>query len=88
MIKKYRKKPVEIEAFQWDGKDLMLLNHFVETGIIVDSGAVYIPTFEGNMIVSAGDYIIKGVNGEFYSCKPDIFEKTYEIVKDNEEKKL
>ena len=39
-----------------------------------------IPTLEGNMIASLGDYVIKGVNGEFYPCKPDIFEKTYERV--------
>lgn len=88
MIKKYRKRPLEVEAFQWDGKDLMELNHFVEPSIIVDHGAIYIPTLEGNMKVSADDYIVKGVNGEFYPCKPDIFEKTYEIVKDNEEKNL
>lgn len=41
-----------------------------------------IPTLEGNMIAKHGDYIIKGVNGEFYPCKPDIFEKTYDILKD------
>lgn len=43
---------------------------------------VKIPTLEGEMIVSEGDYIIKGVNGEFYPCKPDIFHKTYEKVEE------
>jgi hypothetical protein len=45
-----------------------------------DPICLVIPTLEGNMTASAGDYIIKGVNGEFYPCKPDIFEKTYEPV--------
>ena len=40
-----------------------------------------IKTLEGDMVITKGDYIIKGVNGEFYPCKPDIFEKTYEIIK-------
>lgn len=55
---KYRKKPVEVEAIQYTGKNLP------------------------EMIVSELDYVIKGVNGEFYPCKPDIFEKTYERVID------
>ena len=60
-VKKYRKKPVEIEAYQTDKKAI-------------------IHTLEGDMIASIGDYIITGVNGEKYPCKPDIFEKTYEPV--------
>lgn len=44
-------------------------------------GELYIYTLEGNLHASIGDYIIKGVNGKFYPCKPDIFEKTYELVK-------
>lgn len=43
-------------------------------------GEIIIPTLEGDMITSVGDYIIKGVNNEFYPCKPDIFDKTYEEV--------
>lgn len=77
---KYRKKPIIVEAFQWDGKDLMLLNHFITGSLLVDANGVYVPTPEGDMQVSKGDYIIKGVNGEIYPCKPDIFEKTYERV--------
>ena len=45
-----------------------------------DKGGFYIPTLEGNMKANIGDYIIKGINGEFYPCKPDIFDKTYEEV--------
>lgn len=47
---------------------------------VKDKGGVYIPTLEGNMKANIGDYIIKGINGEFYPCKPDIFDKTYEKV--------
>ena len=62
---KYRKKPVEIEAFQFKGEQ---------------SGEYYIRTLEGNHHISHGDYVIKGVKGELYPCKPDIFEMTYEPV--------
>lgn len=62
-MKKYRKKPIVIEAYQTD--------------VTLD-----IETLEGIMHASAGDYIIIGVNGEQYPCKPDIFEKTYEEVSD------
>ncbi len=60
-VKKYRKKPVIVEAYQTE----------VE---------FFIKTLEGVMLASVGDYIITGVNGEQYPCKPDIFEKTYEPV--------
>lgn len=49
-------------------------------GVVKDKGGFYIPTLEGNMKANIGDYIIKGINGEFYPCKPDIFDKTYEKV--------
>ncbi len=51
--------------------------------MIFDKGYMEIKTLEGTMKASIGDYIIKGVNGEFYPCKPDIFEKTYEKVIEN-----
>lgn len=76
---KYRKKPVVIGAMQWDGKDLLELSGFVGDAMIIGPGAVMIRTLEGDLRVSRGDYIIKGVQGEFYPCKPDIFEKTYEV---------
>lgn len=47
---------------------------------VIESKGITIPTLEGEMLASWGDYIIKGVDGEFYPCKPDIFEKTYEKV--------
>lgn len=51
-------------------------------GFIPASGDLLIPTLEGKMTARAGDIIIRGVNGEFYPCKPDIFEKTYEKVEE------
>jgi len=76
---KYRKKPVVIEAMQWDGRDLLELSAFVGESLVVDSGAICIETLEGLHKISAGDFVIKGIKGEFYPCKPDIFEKTYEL---------
>jgi len=78
MIKKYRKKPVVIEAIQWTGYNLGDCLKFTgEFGMDL-SGDVYVRTLEGSMKVSVGDYIIKGVKGEFYPCKPDVFAATYE----------
>lgn len=88
---KYRKLPVEIEAVQWMGSNLQEIKGFVGTDLeydILDAAwqvgkgiphvNMRIKTLEGNMECTKGDYVIKGVNGEFYPCKPDIFEKTYE----------
>lgn len=92
---KYRKKPVVIEAFQYDG-DLKgsdgqyyvpdwAVKAFKEKKIrydAFDSESAPCELFVGNNHVNVGDYIIHGVNGELYHCKPDIFEKTYEVVVD------
>ena len=83
---KYRKKPVEIEAVQWTGENLGEIIDFVDGQLNYENNFEHntikmsIPTLEGVMAVSFGDYIIKGVHGEFYPCKPDIFKKTYERV--------
>lgn len=78
---KYRKKPVVIDAIRWDGVNLLELLGFVDDkSVLVDIGNIFIRTLEGYMEISTGDYIIKGVKGEFYPCKPDIFEMTYERV--------
>ena len=83
MINKYRKKPVIIEAVIWTGNNIdevkELAKSAVENIIFVNNN-LYIETLEGNMNVSVGDYIIKGIEGEFYPCKPDIFKETYETV--------
>ena len=82
MVKKYRKKPVVIDAIQWNGVNKVEIQQFMNQYLDANTieNTLIIPTLEGNHIASAGDYIIKGVNGEFYPCKPDIFEKTYEEV--------
>ena len=83
---KYRKKPIVIEAIQWTGRNYNDMENFITVKFGYQekgdgTGAeVIIPTLEGAMTANIGDYIIKGVNGEFYPCKPDIFEKTYETV--------
>ena len=79
---KFRKKPVIIEAVQWNG-DLKVLNIFPKKdieNIKLREGELYIQTLEGEMLANKGDYIIQGINKEYYPCKPDIFAKTYELV--------
>lgn len=80
MIKKYRKKPVTIEAIQWNGGNLSEIRDFMRSTVEAHGLVLIIPTLEGDMYASLNDYIIKGVNGEFYPCKPYIFAKTYEEV--------
>ena len=83
---KYRKKPLIIEAFKWTGgpdqrEDPEWMVDAIRKNIVsfVPSGML-IATLEGAMMASLGDYIIKGVKGEIYPCKPDIFMATYEPV--------
>ncbi len=78
MITKYRKKPVIIEAIQWNGKNLSEIDNFMGRTVGNKGTILVIHTLEGDMEASINDYIIRGVNGEFYPCKPDIFDKTYE----------
>lgn len=90
----YIKKPVTIQAIQWLTSNILEVKDFLglselkgldmdataahEAGQAPPMGSFFIETLEGDMKVSHGDYIIKGVEGEFYPCKPGIFEKTYE----------
>lgn len=75
---KFRKKPVVIEAIKFTGANWSEVEGFVPVGRYNDDGTFQIVTLEGEHKCSIGDYVIKGVNGEFYPCKPDIFDKTYE----------
>lgn len=80
---KFRKKPVVIEAMQWKYCTPELEEWIGDSLVSEEREGIgvmgyWIKTLEGNMMISTGDWIIKGVNGEFYPCKPDIFEKTYE----------
>lgn len=85
-----RKKPVVVEAIQLLETQLVSVFDFLGEsknypeckigGIDPSSGKFMIKTLEGDMITNIGDWIIKGVNGEFYPCKDDIFKKTYDIL--------
>ena len=91
---RYRKKPVEVEAMRLDRHNTKDVCDWIAScqyhdpdnehgeqsvGYLTD-GTVVIDTLEGRMVASIGDYVIRGVKGEFYPCKPDIFEQTYEQV--------
>lgn len=75
---KFRKKPVVIEAKQW-----FKMGDHPAVGQHAESDKGYIHTIEGIMLVTPGDYIITGVQGEHYPCKPDIFDMTYEPVEES-----
>ena len=77
----FRKKPVVIEAMQFNGDenlDTLISWIAIKHKPCGDDSVLIIETLEGDMKAQKGDWIIQGVNGEFYPCKPDIFEKTYE----------
>ena len=75
----YRKKPVVIQAIQLNELNREAVSKWCSDEY-EDIDGMLIRTLEGNMLANFGDYIIKGVKGEFYPCKPDIFEATYELV--------
>lgn len=95
---RYRKKPVEVDAIQWNGENIQevldfcysdtrwkegIESHYVHgpsIGHVPATGDLDIPTLEGTMNARPGDWIIRGVRGELYPCKPDIFEQTYDKV--------
>ena len=78
-VKKYRKKPVEIEAVRFTTVEA-LKKIFPDAKIVEIAGNIYVRTLEWDMKISEWDYIIKGIKGEYYPCKPDIFEETYQRV--------
>lgn len=95
MIKKYIKKPVEVEATQLTEDNIIEVLIFLDSknyygiekvlqeaviNVVLEQGYIIIETLEGDMKAEFGNYIIKGIKGEFYPCKPDIFEATYQSV--------
>lgn len=81
---KFRKKPVVIEATQWHGfqdgpHDLGIESHRLQTTV------GWIKTLEGGHVVKPGDWIITGIAGEMYPCKPEIFEQTYQVIEEQKE---
>lgn len=97
---KYRKKPVVINAIQWNGSNLFDVISFMDCAPnlrgmhvgekwedycrLVDADGLKICTLEGKMSASVGDWIIRGVKDEYYPCKPDIFAATYDAVASDE----
>jgi hypothetical protein len=83
---KFRKKPVEIEAWQFDGSmtsaEAIAKRDKSMSALSSEDGDVFviIDTLEGRMTANPNDWIIKGVKGEFYPCKPDIFAATYDAI--------
>jgi hypothetical protein len=82
----YRKKPVEVEAIQWNGDNFQEIKAFAGDCVFLEDNELVIKTLEDGKsgkakhIAAVKDFIIKGVQGEFYFCKPDIFSQTYEFV--------
>lgn len=95
MINKYKTRPCEIEAVQWDGTNVLEIEQFAGQAVqwchdcVMRYGdqnpyagyMLYIHTLEGVMRADVGDYIIRGLKGEYYPCKPDVFSKKYEVAK-------
>lgn len=75
---RYVKKPIPVEAIQYTGDNLLSVTQFAKAHFYINSkGMLYISTLEGDMLCDKGSYIIRGVDGEYYPCRKDIFEKTY-----------
>jgi len=88
MLIRARKKPLEVEALEWTGRNVGEMIAFVGPKLRLCASrsspvkaALAIDTLEGRMEASVGDFIIRGVKGEFYPCKPDVFAETYEVLK-------
>lgn len=90
-MSKWRKKPVVIEAFKWTGgpdqtEDPEWIVEAIREGKVqfvpleLGGTAMMIETLEGDMLACSGDWVIRGIKGEMYPCKPDIFEATYEAA--------
>lgn len=80
---RFRKRPVEIDAVQWTGGNVEDVRAFAGNGVGYHhstTGTLYVETIEGTMRALPGDWIIRGVQGEYYPFKPDIFKATYESV--------
>lgn len=87
-MQKFVKKPIVIEAIQYNGENIEAIEDFVgkKLSTVMDSDVdvkLIIPTLEGDMNASKDDWVIKGVKGEFYPCKPDIFKQSYNMIKEN-----
>lgn len=82
MVERYMKGPVVVQAVKWTGKNILEMCKFTGRDVspFFSGEQLYLQTIEEVHHASIGDYIIKGVHGEFYTCKPDIFREIYEKV--------
>lgn len=81
MVIYYKKKPVTVAAVKWNGFNLQEIREFTNNEAMIKNDVLIIPTLEGTMAAEIGSYIIRGIKGEYYPCRGDIFEDTYEEVK-------
>ena len=85
----YRKKPVEVQAIKWTGKNFDAVKEFAGDDVDLDGDELVIKTLEDGSkgqakhVATVGDFVIRGVAGEFYFCKPKIFKDTYELVENS-----
>ena len=81
MVNRYKTKPCVIEAIQYDGSNVEEIKKFIGKSFEVRTiEGIYVKTLEGVVRASVGDYIIKGLIGEFYPCKPKVFKRKYEVI--------
>jgi hypothetical protein len=86
-VNSYKKKPVSVKAIKWTGNNFETIKQFAGENVFLEDGELIIKTLEDGItnkakhIASVGDFVIQGIKGEFYFCKPDIFEQTYEVNK-------
>lgn len=85
-VQKFRKQPVEVEAVRWTGENGAELREWSDGAVVCGTLWAIVKTLEGEMRGDLGDWIIRGVKGEFYPCKPDIFEATYEPAQEPAQK--
>lgn len=79
MVQKYIKKPIPIEAIQWTGKNIDEIKKFTNQDVYIKNGHLVLNTLEGTFVSKnkIGDWVIKGIKGEFYICEKTIFEESY-----------
>lgn len=82
VMAKFRKKPVVIDALKWTGNEKEMREFLPASGVAFTEDYISIHTLEGTHKASLGDWVIRGVAGEFYPVKPDIFIQTYELVEE------
>lgn len=80
---RFRKKPVEVSAVQWSGSNWHEVYWLAQHDVYLDGDKLAVKTLEGTLHADEGDWIIQGIKGEHYPCKPDIFEATYDRVGDS-----